>query len=77
LADAALENRAEASGANRCGTFLVQEIALGWTLSRESRNLMSCLARTNKGIQNIATQLVEPQTAAAWITREHLQAFGQ
>lgn len=77
LADAALEDHAEASGANGCGTFLPQEIALGWTLSRESRDLMSCLARTNKGIQNIAIQLVEPQTAAAWNAREHLQAFGQ
>lgn len=73
LADAALENHAAPSATNRCGFFPAADIALGWTLSRESRDLMSCLARTSKAIRDIASQLVEPKVATVWYAREHLQ----
>lgn len=74
LADASLENHDEAHYPPLCGSFQVQAIALGWTLSRESRELMSCLAHANQSIRDIASTLIQPATASSFPSAQSLRA---
>jgi predicted acylesterase/phospholipase RssA len=64
LADIALDNEHDDPG-KRCASPPVESIALGWALSTESQETMSCLARNNQVLKdleaNFLSQNGQPQ----------------